>query len=83
MKARKITRFCAVSELTLIEAGSVDGRDGWWFNDTKLRRHFVSEDEMHERLERRKSSLFGKDGKGVAAQAPAASPAPVPSGAEA
>jgi hypothetical protein len=59
MKARKLIRFCAAAELTLVEAGKVGEHPGFWFFDRKGKRVFVGESEIHERLERRKSSLFG------------------------
>jgi hypothetical protein len=68
MKARKLTRFCQAAELTFIELGKVGEVSGCWFYDRKWQRQFVAESTIHEKLERRKSSLFG-------ARGPAAAPA--------
>jgi hypothetical protein len=52
MDAERIATFCAVRELTFVEAGLADGSKGGWFQDRKRRRSFVTEQEISEFTER-------------------------------
>ncbi len=58
MKSSKLTRYCQSAEVTFVENGRQDGESGFWFLTYKGERIFVSEQEVHTRLERRKNSLF-------------------------
>jgi hypothetical protein len=52
MDAERIATFCAVRELTFVEAGLADGSKGGWFQDRKRHRSFVTEQEITDFTER-------------------------------
>lgn len=48
MNAANIATFCAVRELTFVEAGIADGAKGGWFQTRKRERQFYSETEVDQ-----------------------------------
>jgi hypothetical protein len=48
MNAAKLATFCAVRELTFVEAGVADGIKGGWFQTRKRERAFFTEQEVAE-----------------------------------
>ncbi len=48
MDAERIATFCAVRELTFVEAGLADGHKGGWFQDRKRHRSFFTEQQISE-----------------------------------
>ncbi|MCK6439170.1 MAG: hypothetical protein L6Q71_03085 [Planctomycetes bacterium] len=60
LDAQLLTQFSHVAEMAFVETGLKDGKPGYWFQDRKLVRVFVPENEIYERLEKRKHTLFGQ-----------------------
>lgn len=58
MDARKITNYSALAEVTFIETGVCEGVTGYWFSDRNYKRVFVTDDQLHARLDLRKRTLF-------------------------
>lgn len=52
MNAAKLATFCAVRELTFVEAGVADGHKGGWFQTRKRERAFYTENEIAEFADR-------------------------------
>ncbi|MBX3458766.1 MAG: hypothetical protein KF696_02235 [Planctomycetes bacterium] len=48
MNAANIATFCAVRELTFVEAGVADGTKGAWFQTRKRERQFYTEIEVDQ-----------------------------------
>ncbi|MCC7509643.1 MAG: hypothetical protein IT464_09730 [Planctomycetes bacterium] len=55
MNAATLATFCAVRELTFVEAGVADGNKGGWFQTRKRQRQFYTEQEITDFTNRVKS----------------------------
>lgn len=55
MNAARLATFCAVRELTFVEAGIADGQKGGWFQTRKRERAFFTEGEITEFADRVKA----------------------------
>lgn len=56
--AKVLAAYSQAVELCYIEQGTNNGVKGYWFADRKLKRVFVTEQDICSRLDRRKSSMF-------------------------